>query len=77
MHCRVQGLQIGSGEQAYKLIPIPYHWNNRTLQVEFADNLVFKKGSGLILDISTCDKIQDAFRCDNLDFEANSCLGDG
>ena len=74
LHCRVQVLQKGSGEQAYKLIPIPYHSNNRTLQVEFADDLVFKKGSGLILGISTCDKIQDAFRCDNPDFEANYCL---
>ena len=76
MHCKVQVLQKGSGEQAHKLVPIPYHSDNRTLQVKFADDLVFKKGSGLILDISKCDKIQDAFRCDNPDFEANSCLED-
>ena len=76
MHCRVRVLQKGSREQAHKLVPIPYHSNNRTLQVEFADDLVFKKGSGLILDISHCEKIQDAFRCDNPDFEADSCLED-
>lgn len=74
MHCRVEVLQKGEGEQANNLVPIPYHSDNRTLQVEFADNLVFKIGSGLILDISFCDKIQDAYWCDNPDFEANSCL---
>ena len=76
MHCKVRVLQKGSGEQTHKLVPIPYHSDNRTLQVKFSDDLVFKKGSGLILDISQCETIQDAFRCDNPDFEANSGLED-
>ena len=74
VHCKIEVLQRGTGEVANKLVPIPYIQDGKTLQVRFADDAVFKRGSGLILDISDCTEEDKTLRCPNPEFEADECL---
>ena len=72
--CYVEILQKGEGEIAHELIPIPYHHEGKTLRLEFPPNTVFKKNTGLILDISSCERHAEIVRCSNAQFEADECL---
>ena len=74
IHCKIEVLQRGTGEVANKLVPIPYLKDGKTLKVSFADDSAFKRGSGLILDISECTEEDKTLRCPNSEFEANDCL---
>ena len=74
IHCKIQVLQRGTGEVANKLVPIPYLKDGKTLQVSFADDSAFKRGSGLILDSSECTKKDRTLPCPNSEFEADECL---
>ena len=72
--CKAEILKRGEGIETYKIVPIPYYKDGKTLALTFPDHLVYKKGTGKTYDITGCHIIGSQARCQGLAIEANACL---
>ena len=72
--CNLETLQKNSGIIAHHMVAVPYFNKGVTLRLVFPPNMIFKKGTGLMKDITDCQQNGNFLRCSSLDFVANDCL---